>query len=415
MSSSNGLEKSPKLRFKGFSEPWKTETLGNLGAFMKGAPLSKADITDEGTPFILYGELYTTYGEVTRSIKRRTDKIVEPQFYSRVGDVIMPTSGETPEDIATASCIMLPNVILAGDLLIYRTQKVDGRLVSFVVKNKVNKQISSVAQGKSVVHVRAEELSKVAITYPSAAEQQKILTMLELLEDKIIKQRELIERLKKYKRGVITSILKQKIRFNSGVEKYPEWSTIRLDELGFFFGGLSGKTKDDFEHGDGKFITYLNVFRNTFALEKGVTLVDVKPNEKQNVIQYGDILFTQSSETVEEVGMSSVWLHQSTPYLNSFCMALRPYSLEYINPKYIGYVLRSEQVRLQIMKEGQGISRINLASSRIRGVTLPMPCLEEQNHIVKFMDGIEATEAFHSQLLLQMQSLKSSLLQKLFI
>ena len=360
---------------------------------MKGAPLSKADITDEGTPFILYGELYTTYGEVTRSIKRRTDKIVEPQFYSRVGDVIMPTSGETPEDIATASCIMLPNVILAGDLLIYRTQKVDGRLVSFVVKNKVNKQISSVAQGKSVVHVRAEELSKVAITYPSAAEQQKILTMLELLEDKIIKQRELIERLKKYKRGVITSILKQKIRFNSGVEKYPEWSTIRLDELGFFFGGLSGKTKDDFEHGDGKFITYLNVFRNTFALEKGVTLVDVKPNEKQNVIQYGDILFTQSSETVEEVGMSSVWLHQSTPYLNSFCMALRPYSLEYINPKYIGYVLRSEQVRLQIMKEGQGISRINLASSRIRGVTLPMPCLEEQNHIVKFMDGIEATRS----------------------
>ena len=389
--------------------------MGNLGTFMKGAPLSKADITDEGTPFVLYGELYTTYGEVAHSIQRRTDRVVEPQFYSRVGDVIMPTSGETPEDIATASCIMLPNVILAGDLLIYRTKKVDGRLVSFVVKNKVNKQISSVAQGKSVVHVRAEELSKVAISYPSDAEQQKILTMLELLEDKIAKQRELIEHLKKYKRGVITSILKQKIRFDSGVEKYPEWSTIRLDELGFFFGGLSGKTKEDFEHGDGKFITYLNVFRNTFALEEGVTLVDVKPNEKQNAIQYGDILFTQSSETVEEVGMSSVWLHQSTPYLNSFCMALRPYSLENVNPKYIGYVLRSEQVRLQIMKEGQGISRINLASSRIGGVTLPIPCLEEQNSIVKFMDGIEATEAFHSQLLLQMQLLKSSLWQKLFI
>ena len=389
--------------------------MGNLGTFIKGAPLSKADITDEGTPFVLYGELYTTYGEVTHSIKRRTDKVVEPQFYSKVGDVIMPTSGETPEDIATASCIILPDVILAGDLLIYRTKKVDGRLVSFVVKNKVNKQISSVAQGKSVVHVRAEELSKISISYPSDAEQQKILTMLELLEDKMAKQRELIEHLKKYKRGVITSILRQKIRFNSDVKDYPEWSTMQLGELGFFFGGLSGKTKEDFEHGEGTFITYLNVFRNTFALEEGVTLVDVKPNEKQNAIQYGDILFTQSSETVEEVGMSSVWLHQSTPYLNSFCMALRPYSLENINPKYIGYVLRSEQVRLQIMKEGQGISRINLASSRIGGVTLPMPCLEEQNSIVKFMDGIEATEAYHSQLLLQLQLLKSSLLQRLFI
>ena len=272
------------------------------------------------------------------------------------------------------------------------------------------------ARNHGLLNVPTEDFFATLHSLPmDAAEQRKIAEFLDILTTRIEKQQALVDNLKKYKRGVITSILKQKIRFNSGVEKYPEWSTIRLDELGFFFGGLSGKTKDDFEHGDGKFITYLNVFRNTFALEKGVTLVDVKPNEKQNVIQYGDILFTQSSETVEEVGMSSVWLHQSTPYLNSFCMALRPYSLEYINPKYIGYVLRSEQVRLQIMKEGQGISRINLASSRIRGVTLPMPCLEEQNHIVKFMDGIEATEAFHSQLLLQMQSLKSSLLQKLFI
>ena len=272
------------------------------------------------------------------------------------------------------------------------------------------------ARNHGLLNVPTEDFFATLHTFPmDTTEQKRIAEFLDLLTLKIEKQQALVDNLKKYKRGVITSILKQKIRFNSCAEQYPEWSTIRLEELGFFFGGLSGKTKEDFEHGDGKFITYLNVFRNTFALEKGVTLVDVKPNEKQNAIQYGDILFTQSSETVEEVGMSSVWLHQSTPYLNSFCMALRPYSLKNVNPKYIGYVLRSEQVRLQIMKEGQGISRINLASSRIGGVTLPMPCLEEQNSIVKFMDGVEATEAFHSQLLLQMQSLKSSLLQKLFI
>ena len=280
---------------------------------------------------------------------------------------------------------------------------------------RVRAKLSVLAVGTSQVVLSFETLKETSFYLPTFEEQNRIAALLSTLNERIEKQRLLIEHLKKYKRGVITSILKQKIRFNAGVEKYPEWSTIRLDELGFFFGGLSGKTKEDFEHGDSKFITYLNVFRNTFASEEGVTLVDVKPNEKQNAIQYGDILFTQSSETVEEVGMSSVWIHQSTPYLNSFCMALRPYSLENINPRYIGYVLRSEQVRLQIMKEGQGISRINLASSRIGGVTLPMPCLEEQNSIVKFMDGIEATEDFHSQLLLQMQLLKASLLQKLFI
>ena len=228
-SSSNGLEKHPKLRFPGFDEPWMTQKLGDMGTFIKGAPLSKADISDEGTPFILYGELYTTYSEVTNSVKRKTDKTVEHQFYSKIGDVIMPTSGETPEDIATASCIMIPDVILAGDLLIYRTDQIDGRFVSFCVKNKVNKQISSVAQGKSVVHVRAEELSKISITFPSLDEQQKILTLLEMIDSRIATQQKLIEALKKYKRGLLSAIFERRIRFkgNDGSE-FPEWEQKKL-------------------------------------------------------------------------------------------------------------------------------------------------------------------------------------------
>ena len=121
----------------------------------------------------------------------------------------MPTSGETPEDIATASCIMIPDVILAGDLLIYRTEQIDGRLVSFCVKNKVNKQISSVAQGKSVVHVRAEELSKISVTFPALDEQQKILSLLESIDRRIATQQKLIETLKKYKRGLNRRLLSQ--------------------------------------------------------------------------------------------------------------------------------------------------------------------------------------------------------------
>ena len=367
---------------------------------------------------IKYGPVLDATTDVLPFITEYNDKNAHKQLLQS-GDVII---ADTAEDEAVGKATEIINVgkrkVVSGLHTIAcrpRVEMAPTYLGFYINSETYHQQLYSLMQGVKVLSISKSNIEGTTLCYPTEAEQQKICDLLNLIELRIVKQRQLIEHLKKYKRGVITSILKQKIRFNSGVEKYPEWSTIRLDELGFFFGGLSGKTKDDFEHGDGKFITYLNVFRNTFALEKGVTLVDVKPNEKQNVIQYGDILFTQSSETVEEVGMSSVWLHQSTPYLNSFCMALRPYSLEYINPKYIGYVLRSEQVRLQIMKEGQGISRINLASSRIRGVTLPMPCLEEQNHIVKFMDGIEATEAFHSQLLLQMQSLKSSLLQKLFI
>ena len=95
-------------------------------AVCEGASLSKADISEDGTPFILYGELYTTYNEVVTSVKRRTQVQVDELFLSRVGDVVIPTSGETPEEISTASCVMLPGVILAGDLNIFRSDKVDG-------------------------------------------------------------------------------------------------------------------------------------------------------------------------------------------------------------------------------------------------------------------------------------------------
>ena len=236
VSSSNGLEKRPKLRFPGFDEPWMTRKLGEMGTFIKGAPLSKADISDEGTPFILYGELYTTYSEVTNSVKRKTDKTVEHQFYSKIGDVIMPTSGETPEDIATASCIMIPDVILAGDLLIYRTEQIDGRFVSFCVKNKVNKQISSVAQGKSVVHVRAEELSKISVTFPALDEQQKILILLESIDRRIATQQKLIETLKKYKRGLLMHYFSD--------DRTQQWTHYSISQIGKVITGSTPPTND---------------------------------------------------------------------------------------------------------------------------------------------------------------------------
>ena len=164
---------------------WKTDTIGNLGTFIKGASLSKADISDSGTPFILYGELYTTYKEVIRSIVRKTQAKVDTVYRSKIGDVVIPTSGETPEEISTASCVMVPDVILAGDLNIYRSNVVDGRIMSYLLNHIVNDQIARVAQGKSVVHVQASEVGKIAITYPEHSEQKRISQILELIDKRI--------------------------------------------------------------------------------------------------------------------------------------------------------------------------------------------------------------------------------------
>ena len=185
---------------------WTTDTIGNLGTFIKGAALSKADISDSGTPFILYGELYTTYKEVVRSVVRVTQASVDDIYRSKLGDVVIPTSGETPEEISTASCIMVPDVILAGDLNIYRSNIVDGRITSYLLNHIVNDQIARVAQGKSVVHVQASEVGKISITYPDHNEQERIAQILELIDNRIAKNECALDSMQKMKKAMLQQL-----------------------------------------------------------------------------------------------------------------------------------------------------------------------------------------------------------------
>ena len=170
---------SQEVRFKAddgseFPE-WEEKKLGEFGTFIKGAALSKADISEYGSPFILYGELYTTYKEVAYNIQRRTQAIVDKKYYSCIGDVVIPTSGESAEEISTATCVMVPNVILGGDLNIFRSDIVDGRIMSYILNHQVKWKIAMIAQGKSIVHIQAKQLSNIYVKYPvSKVEQQKI-------------------------------------------------------------------------------------------------------------------------------------------------------------------------------------------------------------------------------------------------
>ena len=210
-------------------------------------------------------------------------------------------------------------------------------------------------------------------------------------------------------------MLVPKLRFKreDGTD-YPEWKSIELNSIGSFYGGLSGKTKEDFCKGNSKFITYMNVYKNTFAVQEMFELVYVANNEKQNKVEYGDLLMTQSSETVEEVGMSSVYLFRDEPYLNSFCFGLHLYNQSNTYPKYIGHLMRSGTVRKKIMSEGQGISRINLSPNRIKDIVLPIPCLEEQQKIANFLSTVDEVIAQSRAEIQNLEQQKKAAMQKIF-
>ena len=185
---------------------WTTSRIGDIGTFIKGAPLSKADISLDGTPFILYGELYTTYSEVISNVVRKTQASADKQYYSQIGDVIIPTSGETPEEISTASCVMLPDIILAGDLNIYRCTQVDGRIMSYILNHVVNDRIARVAQGKSIVHVQATEISKIEITYPDLISQKKLIETFDAITARIDQSMRELELLQVHRKALLQQL-----------------------------------------------------------------------------------------------------------------------------------------------------------------------------------------------------------------
>ena len=167
---------------------WNKNKWSGLGDFIGSGTLSKSDLSDTGTPCILYGELYTKYGEVAHTIYSKTS--AETHTFSKADDVILPKSGETPEDISTATCVPYDNISLGGDLIVFRhNERVIGAYLSYLISNKAKNAIASIAQGKSIVHINEKSLSNIELPYPEIEEQQKIADFLSNV-DEVIAQSE---------------------------------------------------------------------------------------------------------------------------------------------------------------------------------------------------------------------------------
>lgn len=201
-------EKKPKDRFSGFENDgeWTTKTLDEIAEFSKGRGISKADITEKGAlPCIRYGELYTHYKETIYEAISYTDVPQEELTLSQANDVIIPSSGETHEDIATSSCVMVDGIALGGDLNIIRS-KINGVFLSYYLNNVKKREIAQMAQGISVVHLYSNQLKKLEITFPSIDEQEKIAIFFSGLDEVIKEQYKKIDQLRLHKQGLMQSL-----------------------------------------------------------------------------------------------------------------------------------------------------------------------------------------------------------------
>lgn len=175
----------------------------------KGNGISKEQLTDTGEPCILYGELYTKYkSEVISDIFSKTDIDTRKLVKSKANDVIIPCSGETAVDIATARCVPYDNILLGGDLNIIRLYDCDGSFMSYQLNGKRKYDLAKVAQGVSVVHLYGDHLKGVKTYNPCLDEQKKIAKLLSLLDERIATQNKIIDKLQSLIKGIAQNIVR---------------------------------------------------------------------------------------------------------------------------------------------------------------------------------------------------------------
>ena len=286
----NVIRNVPALRFPEFEGEWKKEQLGDTADFSKGAGISKEQLSEKGEPCILYGELYTKYkSEVIYDIISKTDIDSTKLVRSQANDVIIPSSGETAEDIATARCVLKNNILLGGDLNIIRLHKHSGSFMSYQLNGKRKYDIAKVAQGVSVVHLYAEHLKGVNTYNPCMEEQEKIARLLSLLDERIATQNKIIEDLNKLKSAIIEEHYKHTQKQNACVA-----------DLGkpFNVGNLS---KDDLSETGKPCIIYGELF-TTYG--ETISQVESHTNKKESMTlsKKGDLLFPTST-TVDAISL----------------------------------------------------------------------------------------------------------------
>lgn len=178
--------------------------LGDICKLSKGGNLSKSDLSINGISCILYGELYTKYNEVIEKVISKTNS--NSLIYGFKNDILMPSSGETAIDIATASCLQLDNIALGGDINVLTSYNYNGIFLSYQLNGTAKKKIAKLSQSIQVVHMYNETLKNIPVNIPSVEEQTKIANFLSLIDRKIELQQQLVDNLNLYKKGLFQKV-----------------------------------------------------------------------------------------------------------------------------------------------------------------------------------------------------------------
>ena len=348
---------------------WKP--LGEVAKVNKGVQLNKTKLKDEGKyPAYNGGKTYSGW---TDDFNVEENTTIISQGGASAGFVNFVTT----KFWANAHCYyIIPNLEIVNNRYLYQFLK-------FQEKFFMNSQ-----HGAGIPALATSKLNKHLIPIPPLSVQQEIVRILDKFTQ-LEAELDCRKRQYEYYRDKLLSFNEVVGGGKTLIFSDLQWKT--LGDLGAFYGGLTGKSKNDFSNGNAKFISYMNVFSNIATNFKVNDFVKIGESENQNTIQYGDILFTGSSESLEECGMSSVVNEEvkENVYLNSFCFGYRFHNSELFLPNFLKFLFRSEKIRKQIVKTANGVTRFNVSKKKMEKIQIPIPPIEEQERIAGILDKFD--------------------------
>ena len=402
---------TPELRFPEFKDEWKLQKLGNLAQFSKGKSLSKKDLNINGKPCILYGELYTKYGAILNKVYSKTSTQNDSLVFSKRNQILIPSSGETDIDIATATAIDTDvKIAIGGDLNIITPINSDGRFISLYINGKGKYNLAKYAQGKSVVHLYNSDIKKLNFYLPTnMAEQKKIGDFFSKLDRQIELEEKKLELLEQQKKGYIQKIFSQELRFkDENGNNYPNWEMKKLGNIANIVGGGTPSTKkSEYWDGDINWFSPVEIGDKEFVstsqrriTEKGLEKSSAK------VLPIGTVLFTSRAG----IGKTAILSKEATTNQGFQSIVPKENDLD----SYFLYSMTSILKR-DAEKVGAGSTFSEVSRKQMEQIKLLIPILKEQKQIGRLFQIInrKINKQIHKIELLKQR--KKGLLQKMFV
>ena len=401
----------PQFRFPEFEGNWNEDKFEKLTKINQGLQIP---ISERYTEQIENSYFYITNEFLKKNSNKKYFILNPPEsVICNEDDILMTRTGNTGQVVTNVSGAFHNNFFKIK----YNSELTNKDFLVFYLRlYKTQKTILRLAGTSTIPDLNHSDFYRIKMVYPDLPEQTKIATFLTAVDKRIkLLQKKKVE-LEQYKKGIMQKLFSQEIRFkDENGDNFQDWEENKLGDLGDTFNGLTGKTKVDF--GEGKpYIQYMQIFSSSSINTSTFGFVNIEEGDNQKRVQYGDVFFTTSSETPNEIGTSSVLTEEvEEVYLNSFCFGYRPNSLDELVPEFSQFFFRSDKVRKEIVKLAQGSTRFNMSKVELMKLKFDFPKKDEQQKIADFLSTIDKSI---EKLACQIDNsvvFKQGLLQKMFV